>query len=438
MGGIRMNHLYHCYASAAFGMEGLVSKELKSIGLHDVEAGNGFVLFSATGKELFLANMELHFSDRLYIILASGECKSFEDLFQLVSSVRWADYFSRDDFIDISCKCTRSQLMSQRDCQSITKKAIIENVKKETGQSTFPESGSALSVHVSVRNDLVRILLNTSGEALSRRGYRTWNGEAPLRETLAAALVELSGWKPGQPLHDPCCGTGTILIESALKSGRIAPGINRQFAMEKYKCFQGLGFASLRASLKAMESRECISGISGSDLDPEALELAKRHIAQAGLDSNTIHLEHLPLQELNLDAENGVFITLYFEFLDLLALTEIRFLNNIRHFSFDNFKVVVFKIILNITVCARMEVKQIFSDNQNLWFLNRPVVFNTAQAFKSFFEASYRTGSTVFFNALGKVDHTFFKSSIGTAFFKLIRTYFPEYFFQNIDHRKCK
>ena len=168
-----MNHLYHCYASAAFGMEGLVSKELKSIGLHDVEAGNGFVLFSATGKELFLANMELHFSDRLYIILASGECKSFEDLFQLVSSVRWADYFSRDDFIDISCKCTRSQLMSQRDCQSITKKAIIENVKKETGQSTFPESGSALSVHVSVRNDLVRILLNTSGEALSRRGYRT-------------------------------------------------------------------------------------------------------------------------------------------------------------------------------------------------------------------------------------------------------------------------
>ena len=99
-----MNHLYHCYASAAFGMEGLVSKELKSIGLHDVEAGNGFVLFSATSKELFLANMELHFSDRLYIILASGECKSFEDLFQLVSSVRWADYFSRDDFIDISCK----------------------------------------------------------------------------------------------------------------------------------------------------------------------------------------------------------------------------------------------------------------------------------------------------------------------------------------------
>ena len=134
-----MNQLYHCYASAAFGMEGLVSKELKSLGLHDVEAGNGFVLFSASGDELFLANMEVHFSDRLYIILASGECKSFEDLFQLVSSVRWSDSFSRDNFIDISCKCSRSQLMSQRDCQSITKKAIIENVKKgEYDMSGYP------------------------------------------------------------------------------------------------------------------------------------------------------------------------------------------------------------------------------------------------------------------------------------------------------------
>ena len=266
-----MNHPYHCYASAAFGMEGLVSKELRSIGLHDVKAENGYVLFSASGEELFLANIKLHFSDRLYIILAAGECRSFEDLFQLVSSVTWSDYFSPDNFIDISCKCTRSQLMSQRDCQSITKKAIIENIKKRTGQKTFPESGSALSVLVSVRNNLVRILLNTSGEALSRRGYRTWNGEAPLRETLAAALVELSGWKPGQPLHDPCCGTGTILIEAALQSGRVFPGINRHFAMEKYKSFQDIHFAALRSSLKAAASRDTVCGISGSDLDSEAL-----------------------------------------------------------------------------------------------------------------------------------------------------------------------
>ena len=106
--------------------------------------------------------------------------------------------------------------MSPRDCQSITKKAVIDNIRRKTGRSVFPESGPSLPIHLTVRNDIVSIMVNTSGPALSRRGYRTWNGEAPIRETLAAALVELSGWKPGRPLHDPCCGTGTILIEAAL------------------------------------------------------------------------------------------------------------------------------------------------------------------------------------------------------------------------------
>lgn len=303
-----MENMYHCYASAAFGMEGLVARELKSNGLQDVRADNGFVLFSASAADLYLCNLKLHFSDRLYIILASGECKSFEDLFQLVYSVPWQDYFAGNEFIDVSCKCTKSQLMSQRDCQSITKKAIIEKVRKNTGQKTFPESGSHLYIHVSIRNNLARILLNTSGDALSRRGYRTWNGEAPLRETLAAALVELSGWRSGMPLHDPCCGTGTILIEAALIAGNIAPGINRHFAMEHYRCFRQLDFQVLHDSLQSVEDRSSISGISGSDLDSSALDLAGRHISQAGLDANIIRLDLLPLQELTLEAENGVFI----------------------------------------------------------------------------------------------------------------------------------
>ena len=303
-----MQNKYHCYASAAFGMEGLVARELKSFGLQDVCAENGYVLFSSSADNLYLCNMKLHFSDRLYIILAAGECRSFEDLFQLVSSISWSDYFSGSEFIDISCKCTKSQLMSQRDCQSVTKKAIIEKIRKSTGQNIFPESGPHLIIQVSIRNNLVRILLNTSGDALSRRGYRTWNGEAPLRETLAAARVDLSGWRPGQPLHDPCCGTGTILIESALKAGNIAPGINRNFAMENYKCFRYLDFSALHTKLKSDENRSDIYGISGSDIDPSALDLAKKHILQAGLDANVIQLSAVPLQELTLTSENGMFI----------------------------------------------------------------------------------------------------------------------------------
>ena len=241
-----MDKLYTCQASAAFGLEGLVSRELKQSGIQDVRADNGFVRFSATGDELYLCNLRMHYSDRLYIILASGICKSFEDLFQLVGSIDWPYYFSGNESIDISCKCTRSILMSTRDCQSVSKKSIIEKIKKVTGRKVFPESGPSLSVQISVRNDETVVMLNVSGEALSRRGYRTWNGEAPLRETLASALVSLSGWKPGQPLHDPCCGTGTILTEAALLAENRDPGINRHFAMEDYHCFSGIDYDRIR------------------------------------------------------------------------------------------------------------------------------------------------------------------------------------------------
>lgn len=305
---MQMGKSFRCFASAAFGMEGLVSEELKRMGLADVLAENGGVCFSASDEDVFRSNLMMHFSDRIYVILASGQCRCFEDLFQLVRSVDWPGLFHRDESIDISCKCTRSTLMSQRDCQSVAKKAIIETLKDKTGQRVFTETGTSLSIQITIRNDLARILLNTSGDALSRRGYRTWNGEAPLRETLAAALVKLSGWKPGQPLHDPCCGTGTIVAEAALMAAGIAPGQNRQFAMEKYKCFEKLDYGFLRSRSSAGIDMTAAHGISGSDIDSSALELAKRHIIQAGFDPETIPLQQIPLQDLSISAGNGVFI----------------------------------------------------------------------------------------------------------------------------------
>ena len=304
-----MADLFSCYASSAFGMEGLVSDELKSLGFSDVKAENGGVLFSAAAEQLFRCNLWMHFSDRVYVILASERCTTFEGLFQLVSSVYWPDYLSGNESIDISCKCSRSQLMSPRDCQSITKKAIIESMRRFAGQKVFPESGPSLSVHVSVRNDLIRIMLNTSGDALSRRGYRTWNGEAPLRETLAAALIRLSPWRPGMPLHDPCCGTGTILAEAALIMTNRAPGINRPFfSMEKYKVFRNVHFSQIRNQVAAEAVPDRISGISGSDIDSEAVELARRHFRQAGIPPEKAKLSVEPLERLSLTQENGVFI----------------------------------------------------------------------------------------------------------------------------------
>ena len=303
-----MKSAFRCYASAAFGMEGLVASELKQLGFESAKAENGGVLFDADADEIMRCNLFSRFSDRIYLLLSDTECRTFEDLYQAVLGIDWENYCFQDAAINISCKCVRSALMSMRDCQSVAKKAILNRLHEKNGQSVFPESGAPLPVHLSVRNDRLRILLNTSGDALSRRGYRTWNGEAPLRETLAAALVELSPWKPDRPLHDPCCGTGTLLIEAAFAASGRAPGLRRPFAMEKIKCFARHDLSGIRNAAELAYQPDRIGSVSGSDIDCEALSLASRHVRQACLPDSSIRLSCTPLQELNLKEENGVFL----------------------------------------------------------------------------------------------------------------------------------
>ena len=302
-----MEGVFSCYASAAFGLEGLVAAELRKLGLTGVKAENGGVRFSASGEELYLCNLKLHFCDRVFIIAAERKCYSFEDLFQLVSSVPWQDFADGSESFDISAKCARSKLMSSRDCQAITKKAIIEKLRKTLKINVFTEKGASLPILVSIHTDQVKILINTSGESLSRRGYRTWNGEAPLRETLAAALVELSPWKYDLPLYDPCCGTGTILIEAAFMATGRAPGLNRTFAMNRFYFFRHLPFGTVYHRVCREFHPEEVISVRGSDIDPQAVELSGRHIRQAGMEK-LIQVSTLPLQRLSMEDSRGVFI----------------------------------------------------------------------------------------------------------------------------------
>ena len=301
------NHLFPCCALAAFGLEGIVAEELRSIGMNRVKAENGLVRFETDSAGIFRSNIFLHFCDRVMIIMAEEKCFSFEDLFRLVFSVPWERYVSGREALNISAHCARSKIMSPRDCQAIAKKAMIERLKARTPHRVFPEDGYPFPVSVSVHSDLVRIMLNTSGDSLSRRGYRTWNGEAPLRETLAAALVKLSPWKPGMPLYDPCCGTGTILSEAALMSANCPPGLKRSFAMEHFSFCSDIDFGSYRLNSGSQVDLNHITDIGGSDIDPSAVGLAKRHMKQAGL-GNHVSLSVLPLQEVLLDRPGGVFI----------------------------------------------------------------------------------------------------------------------------------
>lgn len=294
-------------ATAAFGLEGVVAAELKRLKMQDVKGEIGGARFTGSAADAYLCNLRLRSADRVLVVLAEQECRTFEALFQFVKGFEWEELLPADAKINVSGKCARSQLMSVRDCQAITKKAIIERLKARTGRSVFPETGVAYPLEISLHGDVARLTLDTSGEALNRRGYRTWNGEAPLRETLAATLVELSTWRPGMRLHDPCCGTGTLLIEAAYRLSHRAPGLTRHFAMEQFAFFPAEDCAFLKKQCQEDFELNRVSGISGSDIDPEALKLAQRHVNQAGL-SGRIDLQCTPLQQLQLEGEPGVFL----------------------------------------------------------------------------------------------------------------------------------
>jgi putative N6-adenine-specific DNA methylase len=294
-------------ATAAFGLEGLVKKELTDLGF-EARAEQGGARFETDLNGAFKANLWLACADRVLLVLGEKEVTSFEALFEFVLSLPWEEHLPADAAFPVSGNCVRSQLMSVSDCQSITKKAIVERLKRTYKRDWFEEKGSLYKVAVTIHQDKARLTLNTSGEALNKRGYRTWVGEAPLRETLAAALVRLSPWQTGQALHDPCCGTGTLLIEAAfLASGR-APGLTRLFSMDDWVQSDKKALASIRKEAQARYAPDKIEGISGSDLDPEALKLCDRHIAQARL-TGKITVKQADVRDLRLDAAHPCFLT---------------------------------------------------------------------------------------------------------------------------------
>ena len=293
-------------ATAAFGLEGVAAGELKRMGL-PAKAENGGARFEGTFLDAFRANLHLRTADRVLLVLAEREAVTFEDLFQLVGSVAWERLLTRDAAIHVSGKCVRSRLMSVRDCQAVSKKAIVRRMMERLGVSRLPETGARFPIGVSVVNDRARVTLDMSGEALNRRGYRTWNGEAPLRETAAAALVRLSTWRYQEPLHDPCCGTGTLLIEAAYAAAHRASGLTRAFDMEKWACVDAQALKDIRADARAQADFSHLPPISGSDISPEALELARRHIRQAGLEGK-ITVYQRDLRDLQLSGPAPCFL----------------------------------------------------------------------------------------------------------------------------------
>ena len=297
-------------ASAAFGLEGMTGRDLKRLGAQNVRVMDvGGAMFEGGFETAFSANLWLRMADRVLLCMGRFEARTFEELFQGIRALAWEELLGRDARFPVRAKCVRSTLMSPSDVQKIVKRAVVERLRGAYGEDWFSETGALYQIDVGIRADVVTVCVDASGEPLSKRGYRTWNGEAPLRETLAAALVLQSGWHPWQRLYDPCCGTGTILVEAAFIALNRAPGLVRRFAMEDWPCVPREALEEIRRQARERYA-QCADRplrVQGSDIDPEAIELARRHIRQAGL-AGRIELDVRDMRDVTLTGEPGVFI----------------------------------------------------------------------------------------------------------------------------------
>lgn len=299
---------YELVATSAFGIEGLVSKELKRLGYKNLKVENGKVTYNGDEECICKSNLWLRCADRVYIKLVEFKATTFEDLFQGTKRIPWSNFLPEDANFIVNAKSVKSTLFSLSDIQSICKKAIVENLKEEYNVEWFSESGSVYPILISILNDEVTVLLDTSGDALHKRGYREKGSLAPLKETLAAALVILSNWRYDRLFIDPFCGSGTIPIEAAMIARNIAPGLNRTFACENWDFI----ISSLTWKKVRKEAYEAIMydkeyHIFGYDKDSKIIPVARENAVKAGVD-DCIHFQTQPVQELSTHYNYGTIV----------------------------------------------------------------------------------------------------------------------------------
>lgn len=270
-------------APCIFGLEGLCANELRFLGVDDVIAENGRVVFSGDWNTLAKANINSHYAERIHILLAEFEARTFEELFDNVKNINWEDFIGVTEAFPVKGRCLSSQLMSVPDCQKIVKKAVVSRLSEKYMLPWLEETDAVHQIQFLIMNDKVSIMLDTSGAGLHKRGYRAESNDAPIKETLAAAMVELSRVRANHFVVDPMCGSGTILIEAAMKALNIAPGLNRYFACERWKCVPKEVFDSERELAKSKIRTDCDFRAEGFDIDANALEIAKHNAQLAGV-----------------------------------------------------------------------------------------------------------------------------------------------------------
>ena len=270
-------------APCLLGLEGLAANELRFRGIDNVRAENGRVLFSGDETALIRANLASSLCARVFILLAEFEARDFDALFEGVRAVPWGDYLCEHDAFPVKGGSLDSTLTSIPACQKIIKKAVVEKLKTVYHTDWFEEDGPVHQIQFRIFKNRVSIMLDTTGAALNKRGYRALSNDAPIKETLAAAMAELSGVRPNHFVIDPLCGSGTILIEAALKALKIAPGLRRYFAAERWSCVPAGTFEREREHAESMIRRDVAFRAEGYDIDEAALATARSNAEKAGV-----------------------------------------------------------------------------------------------------------------------------------------------------------
>lgn len=295
-------------ATCNFGLEAVLRREIENLGLSIVTVRDGRVDFRGDELGLARANLWLRTAERIFLKVGEFPATTFEELFCGVKKIPWSDIIGlKDAFPVAKATSLRSALFSPSDIQSITKKAIVESLRQKYNTQWFEESGCRYEIHVFIIRDVVNLYLDATGRAMHKRGYRNNKNIAPIKETLACALVSLTPWRPGRELIDPMCGSGTILIEAALKGANIAPGLNQEFAAENWGIIDPTVWREARE-----EARDSIEHtdfrILGYDIDDKALRAARQNAKAAGVDKY-IHFQQRDVRDLATKHKYGFIVT---------------------------------------------------------------------------------------------------------------------------------
>ncbi|WP_073997278.1 THUMP domain-containing class I SAM-dependent RNA methyltransferase [Anaerococcus urinomassiliensis] len=269
--------------TTSFGLESLVKWQLKDMGYENFKLSDGQIILDTRLDDVGKLNINLREADRVYLILKTFEAKEFDQLFEGIKAINWPDLLDKDSNFIVGARTYKSKLFSVRTIQSISEKAIVESMKTKYKINHFSKSSHRVQIEVSINKNVASVLIDTSGDGLHKRGYREDSVKAPLRENLAAGLVDLSFYNPDRFLFDGFCGSGTILIEAARRARNIAPGIDRSFDFENFifidkDCYK----EAKKEALDAIDYDVKLN-ILGSDISGRAISLAKNNAINAGV-----------------------------------------------------------------------------------------------------------------------------------------------------------